>query len=202
MSRKQITSIENWGRIIKNLNQINKCDTAIKHYLNKVHSGKEVRKLNRVRNTTRKQLKERFQYEHFQLSSNIFNIKGGGVFYYYEETNELIIKNEAPSKQHFDQHFQPDKEIDTVPEKHSDITSGMTKLDTEKGSDSPFESWKDLGQVMKDMREAYSNMHCGKLPKTSWNHDSLEKAIEELRSSLDSQMFDEHPDKATTDIFY
>jgi phage-related minor tail protein len=72
-----------------------------------------------------------------------------------------------------------------------------------------MEQWAEIAQAVKELQEARSNLleeltHDGNVPKTVYNtqFDRVGDGASKLKSDLEDRMFKEHPDEATTDVFY
>ena len=72
-----------------------------------------------------------------------------------------------------------------------------------------FENWEEIADAMRDVQEAHSELlsamaHRGDVPKSVYVdlYDDLSDTQSQLKSDLEDRMFEEHPDKADTAVFY
>jgi len=209
------TSIADWITISRNINQIQECRN---HILEKLESQNDntIRKssnlIERLK-TSRKKLAERFK-EEYPAMSGTYNFiqlkKTGAEWLYYIEKREIILKSEVEKTQALLDKTDDDVGlfnvksaaiIDNTPHKQlTESDDNLVSMGNE--SETSMDNWREISNSCKIMKQSYMNIMSTSLPKTSFNHDSLSKAIGSLRSQLEEQMFNEYPEEASTDIFY
>lgn len=200
----QKSSQEDWVKIAQNLNQIRACLRSLQDHVHKMNRPKGFNSVHKRLETARRNLRDRYQKEHPQDGDLIVIDNKSGL--------ELILEDGkiSPKSEVVDDlgdYIGDFKVLSTVPEKYGDVAHASVKLDPDNPDDWPdnsMEEWREAAEIVEVMEDSYSYLFCGdhNLPKSAFNDFTLDNAMSRIRSDLEEQMFDEHPDQASTSVFY
>lgn len=204
MSRMQKSTPKEWVSIAENLNQMRACFRTIQSNIHKMNRSDGFDQFHERMETVRRNLKERYQEEYPELGDVVLFDNRSGIEFVLLDDGNLIPRNE------FAEVFETDVEyeiVDSSPERYSDVTSGSVNLEPDNPDslpDNSLEEWKEVAEIIESLKDSYNYLFCGdhNLPKSAFNDFALEKAISKMRSDLEEQMFDEHPEKAEISVFY
>lgn len=154
--------------------------------------------------TARRNLKQRYKREYSHKGDLILFDNPRGLELVLEQNGSISPKHAWSEESEDDFDFQF---VSSVPENYSDIEVAELILDPENPEawdDLSMEEWEEVADIIDVLDRSYTYLFSGdhNLPKNAFNDFTLQKAIKTLRSDLEEQMFDEHPEKSATDIFY